>query len=207
MIDNTLAVIFLTPFRCRNCRHRFFRFSKRIGTDFTLARSGFAPSTPARTHVGEARSTAPPREQPAPEQPAPEQPAIEIETARSILIIDGDLAIRKFIRRVLERHGYRTFELADAKHLAPELSSNPVDLLITDLVSERQDGLDTVASLHSAYPDLKIIVLSSFWAAEMQLTKGLPGVFAILPKPFLSKSLLDSVRGALEQSAESRVTE
>ncbi len=121
--------------------------------------------------------------------------------------MDNDLAIRKFLRRVLDRYGYRTFELDDAKNLVSELSSNPVDLLITDLVLERQGGLDTLASLHSACPDLKIVVLSSFWAAEMQLTKGLPGVSAVLPKPIVSESLLDAVRGALEQSAESRVIE
>ena len=202
-IDGILAVLFLAPFRCRNCRHRFFRFSKRIGNDFTLTHSDPAPSTPIRprvepeaSHVEETRSTPPP----------PDEPAIEIETPRSILIIDDDLAIRKFLHRVLERHGYRTSELEDAKNIASELNSNPVDLLITGLVSERQDGLDKVAGLHSAFPDLKVIVLSSFWAAETQVTEELSGVFAVLPKPFLSELLLDSVRGALEQSAGSRIT-
>src|SRR5260370_41210512 len=121
LIDGVIAVFFLAPFRCRNCRHRFFRFSKRIGNDFTLAHSESPPSTPARPHVEEERSTALPPEQPAPDQPAPEQPAIEIETAGSILIIDSDPAIRKFLRRVLERYGYRTSELDDAKNLVPEL--------------------------------------------------------------------------------------
>src|SRR5260370_15646035 len=154
LIDGVLAVFFLAPFRCRNCRHRFFRFSKRIGNDFTLAHSEFPASTPARPHVEEERITALPLEQPAPEQPSPDEPSLEIETPRSILIIDNDLAIRKFLARVLERCGYRTSELDDAKNLALELNSNPVDLLITDLVSERQDGLDTLVSLQCAYPDL-----------------------------------------------------
>ncbi len=202
-IDGILAVLFLAPFRCRNCRHRFFRFSKRIGNDFTLTHSDEAPSTPTRPHV---ESVAPHIEEDRSTPPPPDEPAIEIETPRSILIIDDDPAIRKFLHRVLERHGYRISELDDGKDLASELSSNPVDLLITGLVSERQDGLDAVASLHGAYPDLKIIMLSSFWAADAQLTKELPWVFAILPKPFLSELLLDSVRRALEQSAESRVT-
>src|SRR5260370_30365699 len=98
LIDGVIAVFFLAPFRCRNCRHRFFRFSKRIGNDFTLAHSKLPPSTPARPHVEEERITALPPEQPAPEQAAPEQaapeqPTIEIETTGSILIIDNDLAI------------------------------------------------------------------------------------------------------------------
>ena len=60
--------------------------------------------------------------------------------------------------------------------------------------------------LRARFPDLKIIVLSSFWAAEMRSQKEWPGVFVILPKPFLSESLVDSVRGALGRSTESRVT-
>src|SRR5258708_820662 len=102
-------------------------------------------------------------EEPRSTPPPSGEPVIESETPRSILIIEDELAIRKFLHRVLERDGYRIFELDDAKNLASELTSSPVDLLITGLVSERQGGLDSVASLHGAYPDLKIIVLSSFW--------------------------------------------
>jgi CheY-like chemotaxis protein len=196
LIDGVLAVLFLAPFRCRHCRHRFFRFSKRIGNDFILTHTEPAPCAPERPRVEEDRSTPP-----LPDKSAPDESAIVIETPRSILIIDAEVAIRKFLHRVLERHGYRTSELDDPKNLVSELSSNPVDLLITDLVSERPDSLDSVACIHSTYPDLKIIVLSGFWVAETHLTKRLPGVFAILPKPFLSESLLESVRGALGQSA------
>src|SRR5260370_7701792 len=113
LVDGVLAVFFLAPFRCRNCRHRFFRFSKRIGNDFTLAHSEFPASTPARPHVEEERITALPLEQPAPEQPvleqpapqqpAPDEPAIAIDTRRSILIIDNNLAIPKFLPPLLYR--------------------------------------------------------------------------------------------------------
>jgi CheY-like chemotaxis protein len=195
LIDGVLAVLFLAPFRCRHCRHRFFRFSKRIGNDFILTHSGPASSALA-PHLDESRNT-----------PPPDELAIDIETPRSILIIDDDLAIRKLLQRVLERHGYCTSELDDDKDLASELASNPVDLLITSFVSERQGGLESIAGLHRAYPDLKIIVLSSYWAAETYLTKELPGGLAILPKPFLSESLLHSVRAALDLSSGSRVAE
>ncbi len=39
LVDGLLAVVFLAPFRCRNCRVRFFRFSKRIGNDLALSDS------------------------------------------------------------------------------------------------------------------------------------------------------------------------
>jgi ActR/RegA family two-component response regulator len=193
LIDRVLEVFFLAPFRCRNCRHRFFRFSKRIRNDFKLAHFEPASSPPEQPPVEEVPSASP-----------ADEPTMEIETRRSILIIDDDLAIRKFLRRVLERQGYRISELSKVKNLALELSSDPVDLLITDLVLDEQDAPHAIASLHGAYPNLKIIVLSGFWAAKMQRTEQLPGVFAVLPKPVRTDPLLDCVRAALEQSAESR---
>src|SRR5690242_13029647 len=54
LIDGFMALFFLAPFRCRNCRHRFYRFSTRVGNEVTLE-----PTVPAPRPVRPKPATKP----------------------------------------------------------------------------------------------------------------------------------------------------
>src|SRR5690348_17133452 len=97
-VDGALALIWLAPFRCRNCRCRFYRFSRREGNEFTLLES-----TPAhRVHPMPAVYETAPLPQTTdlvPQQPAepltiakeePPDVAAFVEETHAILILDGD---------------------------------------------------------------------------------------------------------------------
>jgi CheY-like chemotaxis protein len=189
LIDGLLAIFFLAPFRCRNCRHRFFRFSTRL------------PGIPAKPPVHVVRpvmaqlpaltilST------PAVVDEEATQSAVMVEepAAPLILVADIDPSIRKLLRRVLERQGYAIHELATPNDIVSTLRDSQVDLVITDLNLPRREALETIPLLQAQYPDLKIILLSGYWADEVCQSNDV----ALLPKPFRTQMLLESVRNAL----------
>jgi CheY-like chemotaxis protein len=173
-----MACFGLAPYRCRACRHRFFRFH-----------AGNGNGTQAEIEVTAAT---------IPVQPPAEHPLSSVPIAHSLLIVSRDPAIRKLLCKLLSQPGYHTHQLVDASQLAAELRVRKVDVVITDLDLPEQEGLETVASLRGVYPNLKIIALSALSVEEV------PGS-VVLPKPFRREMLLESVQNALIDAPEMRL--
>ncbi len=114
----------------------------------------------------------------------------------SVLILDSDPAVRKLLRRLLERSGYFVTELAGVEDL--ELRPRRFDLLIADLSPLRQADLEIMKQLAALHPGMKIIQLSS-----QPLAGAAPDGSLVLSKPFHGDALLEMVRQALGASETS----
>ncbi|HTR39682.1 MAG TPA: hypothetical protein VMH80_27600 [Bryobacteraceae bacterium] len=108
----------------------------------------------------------------------------------SVLILDSDPAVRKLLRRLLERSGYFVTELAGVEDL--ELRPRRFNLLIADLGPLRQADLEIVKQLAAMHPGMKVIQLSS-----QPLAGAAPDGSLVLSKPFHGDALLEVVRQAL----------
>lgn len=104
----------------------------------------------------------------------------------SILILGGDLSIRKLLRRLVERRGYQTIETGESADLAAELLRRPVDLLVVDVADA---GVHGVLELARAQPGLKVLALASEPLQDNQI----PGRLLTLLKPFPLDRFMDSV--------------
>jgi len=120
------------------------------------------------------------------ETPAMDAASLPEEQVPSILILDREESLRKLLRRILERQGYKVRDLGNSLDLTSELLPEDVDLLITD----PEEQPDAVETMHDIYPEMRIIVLSNSWEGEL-------GTCAVLQKPFRTEVLLESVRSAL----------
>src|SRR5271170_4788868 len=119
-LDLVCACFLLAPFRCRVCRVRFYRvrrrsFEKPAGPPLApvlvmprqileIAPVEFHPMEPARTQPD------PPPRHFVELLPIAAQP-LHFTRPRSVLIVESDLAIRKLLRRLLDRRGYFTHEV------------------------------------------------------------------------------------------------
>jgi CheY-like chemotaxis protein len=121
-------------------------------------------------------------------------PRLARPTSGPILIFESDLSIRKLLRRLLERRGYLTVEVAEAGDIGRELRDRRAHLLIVD-VSAPQIGIHAVVELARAYPKLKILALSAEKLAESEMPRGL----LALPKPFPLDRFVDCVDRLLEE--------
>ena len=212
-LDILLACLFLTPFRCRDCRDRFYRVWRPSMLHPPEPRTAPLVAVPPRpsalnlepmeplavapepmtVHKPEPQPIALPRlELPRPAAPVAENPP----KRGAVLILESDLSIRKLLRRQLERRGYVTVEVAQASELARELGDRRADLLIVD-VSTREISLEVVLAVSEAHPGLKILALSEERIEE----KEIPGRLLALPKPFPLDRFVDSVDGLLEHSS------
>ncbi len=126
------------------------------------------------------------------------------DTAKRILVIEDDNNIRLIIKMVLEKEGYAVAEACDGEEGIEKFHEHPADLVITDILMPRKDGLNTIDELLHEYPDIKIIAISGGCTIEperyLTIAKTL-GAQQILQKPFTPDTLLELVNQVLYSSS------
>ncbi len=122
-------------------------------------------------------------------------------TKATILLVEDEELLRAGVQEVLEIQGYQVITAPDGEQALACLAAQTIDLIITDLVMPKMDGVDFVKQLRKIKPDLPVIVVSGSTRNIMQRygidSIQVPGANASLPKPFKSVDLIEQVRQLL----------
>ena len=122
----------------------------------------------------------------------------------SVLLIEDEPEIRRFLRNTLPPHGYRLYEAeSGADGLAQAQARNP-DLVLVDLGLPDMDGLDVIRRLRQ-WTQTPIIVLSARGQEQVKVTALDNGADDYMTKPFGVEELLARLRTALRHAARSHV--
>ena len=123
------------------------------------------------------------------------------DTKATILLVEDEELLRAGVQEVLEIQGYKVITAPDGEQALACLAAQTIDLIITDLVMPKMDGVDFVKQLRKIKPDLPVIVVSGSTRNIMQRygidSIQVPGANASLPKPFKSVDLIEQVRQLL----------
>lgn len=113
-----------------------------------------------------------------------------------ILLVDDDEAIRHLLSRLLTGLGCDVVTAPDGV-AALELATHgpPPDLVISDVVMPRLDGLALAECLRSACPDVEVLLMSGFSNALAE--RPLPPGTAFVAKPIDIPLFIASVRRLL----------
>ncbi len=125
-----------------------------------------------------------------------------VETIR-ILLIEDDADYAFLILRALKREG-ALFELIhlDTLHSSLKfLDQEPVDVILLDLSLPDTQGLETLTHVHSAVPEIPIIVLTGLDDADIALMAVKQGAQDYLAKGALvqTEALVRSIRYSIER--------
>ena len=113
--------------------------------------------------------------------------------------MEDDLAIRRLVRMVLERVGYRVEVAADGLEAVLKLGLSDFDVIILDLMMPNLDGFSFIETLAANAPErLRRIIVTSAASPTVirERMKGRP--FDVLPKPFDISELQQRVRACIE---------
>ena len=124
----------------------------------------------------------------------------------TILVIDDELDVRDGIKRVLDRAGYAVRTVDNAVDAMLELGKAPTDVVITDIIMPKLNGVDAIEAIVRQFPAVGIIAISGggnfdvtgYQPSSITTTAYLAaarkaGAHSILTKPFESKQLIDAV--------------
>jgi DNA-binding NtrC family response regulator len=117
-----------------------------------------------------------------------------------ILIIDDDNDVRVVLKEILAREGYDVIDAADGEEGIRLYMERSADLVITDIVMPRMEGMETIQYLYSRFPDIKIIAMSGGGRVGPESYLCLAeqfGALCALSKPIERGVLLKTVEQAL----------
>ncbi|WP_374468102.1 response regulator [Ferrovibrio sp.] len=119
-----------------------------------------------------------------------------------ILVAEDEVAVREFIRRVLETRGHAVVAVADGAEALVKLSRDNFDLLLADIAMPNMDGVELTLKATRDWPNLTVLLMSGI-EMERRRAHGIGQLaHAILRKPFSMVDLVQAVEAALEIAAD-----
>ncbi|HWK17467.1 MAG TPA: response regulator transcription factor [Solirubrobacteraceae bacterium] len=117
-----------------------------------------------------------------------------------ILLVEDEARIRAFLARAFEAEGF-TVDVAENGDLGLERAlTDRYQFVILDLLLPGRDGLDVMRELHSARPDLPVLILSARGDLATKLRGFELGAVDYLAKPFSLDELLARARVQLRRA-------
>jgi two-component system, OmpR family, KDP operon response regulator KdpE len=118
---------------------------------------------------------------------------------KTVLVIDGEVQIRRLLRVCLEKDGYRAVEAGTGEDGITEAARNAPDAVLLDLRLPDMDGLAVLKRLRewSAVP---VLVVSAHGRDDDKITALDNGANDYVTKPFSTGELLARLRAALRQA-------
>ena len=126
-----------------------------------------------------------------------------MEQTREILVVEDDRAIRRLLRMVLQREGYRVQEAADGVEAVLKIGLNEYDVIVLDLMMPNLDGFAFISTLAASDADrLKRIIVTSA-ASPSVIQERMHGTpFDTVAKPFDLQDLVARVRACITAQTE-----
>jgi len=117
-----------------------------------------------------------------------------------VIVVDDDAELRALLRRFLSAHGFETRVVDGGPALDRELSRNPADAIVLDLMMSGEDGLAICRRLRAA-GDMTPIVMLTARGDPIERIIGLEsGADDYLPKPFEPRELVARLSAVLRRT-------
>jgi CheY-like chemotaxis protein len=126
----------------------------------------------------------------------------------TILIVEDNDNLRDLLQRTLEGVGFSVFPAADGAEalLLCQQHDGAIDLMVSDIVMPRLNGLQLSRQVHAAYPAMKFLFITGFADEFPELRELIKIGATILEKPFLASELLRKVEDILNQEKVATAT-
>ncbi len=131
-----------------------------------------------------------------------QQPKMELgseQHGKTILIVDDEAIIRDLCAKALK--GYRVVEATDGVEALRVFEQGGVDVILTDVMMPRMDGIELLRRLKEIEPTLVVIVMTGFAEKDIILNALKADADDFITKPLNLLQLKTAVDNALDKRA------
>jgi PAS domain S-box-containing protein len=134
---------------------------------------------------------------------APEAAPAQAESRESILVVEDEAGVRRYVAHVLRRLGYAVIEAEDgAAALRALEDSGPVDLLFADVVLPGGvNGQELAERAVEIHPEIEVLFTSAYDRTAILGDRGSARRIDFLVKPITREQLACKVREVLDRPA------
>ncbi len=110
----------------------------------------------------------------------------------NILVVDDSRSIRTILARILRKRGARVLDAANGEEAIALLEQHPVDLVVTDFVMPKMDGIELCRTIRGPLdrPELPVIILTAAGEYSVVIEALKAGANDYLVKPFSREEML-----------------
>ena len=120
--------------------------------------------------------------------------------ADRVLVVDDEQSLRKVLAATLQREGYEVQVAQDGEEAIAALDRDGADVVVTDLVMPRMDGLTLLRKVVARHPDVPVIVVTAHGKVDSAVEAMKAGAFDFVTKPFETTELKAIIAKAARQS-------
>ena len=126
-------------------------------------------------------------------------PVSDLRGSETILVVEDDDSVRNMTRHVLHQYGYKVLEASSGEEALQisKLHTEPIQLLLTDVIMFKISGYDLAELLESYRPEIKVLYMSGYTESVIALHGVLKQDVEFIEKPFSPKGLVRKVREVL----------
>ncbi len=117
-----------------------------------------------------------------------------------VIVVDDDPELRALLRRFLSDHGFDTRAVEGGAALDRELSRNPADAIVLDLMMPGDDGLSICRRLRAAGDTTPILMLTARGDPIDRIVGLETGMDDYLSKPFEPRELVARLSAVLRRT-------
>jgi two-component system nitrogen regulation response regulator NtrX len=119
-----------------------------------------------------------------------------------ILIVDDEESIRRSLAGILSDEGFDTGIAPDGEQALAALRKGDEipDLVLLDIAMPGRDGVEILAEMRQAWPNLPVVMMSGHGTIETAVRATQLGAFDFIEKPLSVEKLLLTLRHALERA-------
>jgi YesN/AraC family two-component response regulator len=116
---------------------------------------------------------------------------------KNILVVDDNLMMRKLIRNLFHEDNFIIEEATNGVEGLEIVKQHPIDLIITDIIMPKMEGLELIMNVRRDFPNIKIIAISGGKPYYLYMAKKL-GIEGIFTKPLNHQVFLKAVKKLIQ---------
>jgi two-component system cell cycle sensor histidine kinase/response regulator CckA len=135
---------------------------------------------------------------------APKRPSTPVDAARAVpgeivLLVEDEAGVRDVTAKILRKLGYDVLTAEDGERAVALVAARtePIHLVVSDLMMPGINGVETVRQIQALRPSLPAIFISGFSEEALRWRDGMPSAGRLLAKPFTVQDLAAAVAEAL----------
>lgn len=110
-----------------------------------------------------------------------------------VLIVDDDQFILGILKTILEREGYSTLTANSGEPALEILKSNPIDIIISDIIMPGMNGMELLANVKANYPNIPVLMITGYSGKYSNSSVIAHGAKGCISKPFKNTEIVNRV--------------
>jgi two-component system response regulator HydG len=126
-----------------------------------------------------------------------------LAVGKTILIVDDEQIIRSVLKRKLEQStSYNVLTAEDGVPALEIFEQQPVDLVISDLIMSRMNGIELLRNLKRLDPKIPVIIITGYGTLDDAIEAIKLGAEDFIKKPFDMNDVVVTIEKTFSKLAE-----